>query len=277
MGDKHRILVVDDDKDLCKMLHTYLTSKGFEVDVAHNGEVAIEMTPGGNYDLIILDIMMPRVDGYEVCRRLKTQREFNAIPILMLSAKSTEQDKITGLKTGADSYIFKPFDITELLKTIYATLEKARLAREKHGVQHRISFQIESRFTYLEQVNDLISCLFSSTNLSPDEIWELKLALHELGINAIEHGNKMDPGKQVDISCSIFEDRLEFEIEDEGEGFDINKVADPTKDAGLARDRGRGIFLVSRLVNEFTYANNGSKVRMIRRLDCDRRKEEKCD
>lgn len=273
MNDNLRILVVDDDRDLCKMLSLYLTSKGYDVDTAFDGETAMEMVPEKDYSLIILDIMMPGVDGYEVCRHLKIQREYNPIPIIMLSAKSTEQDKIVGLKTGADAYVFKPFDLFALYETILETLRKSQLAREEKGMQHRISFQIESRFTYLEQVNELISKLFSSTSLSPDEIWELKLALHELGINAIEHGNKMNPDKQVEIQCTIFEDRLEFEIEDEGEGFDFRNVADPTKDEGLIRDRGRGIFLVSQLVNEFTYDNNGSKVKMIRHLDFRERKK----
>jgi len=267
MAGKQNILIVDDDRDLCDMLVKYLELKGFETDVAYSGEEALGKFPGNRYDLIILDIMMPGIDGYEVCQRLKIHRDYNSIPILMLSAKSTEQDRIVGLKTGADAYINKPFEIQNLFKSIQDTLEKSRRAREETGVQHTISFEFESSFSYLEQVNELIGQLFRRTNLSADEIWELKLALHELGINAIEHGNKMNPDKQVMISCRIFADRLEFSIKDEGEGFDFGKLPDPTCDEAIVRDRGRGLFLVSQLVNKVVYEENGSKVRMTRYLD----------
>lgn len=264
--EKQKILIVDDDMDLCTMLSRYLSFKGYEPACAYDGADALEQVQKNNYDLIILDIMMPKIDGYEVCQRLKIQREFNAIPILMLSAKSTEEDKITGLKTGADAYISKPFDIADLLLSIQDTIEKSRRNHEDLGIKHEISFHFESRFSYIEKVNDLIGQLFLRTDLSPDEIWEIKLALHELGINAIEHGNKMDPDKTVNIFCHIYDDRLEFEIEDEGEGFEVNSVPDPTDEDGICRDRGRGLFLVSKLVDNIKYMNGGSTVRLTRFL-----------
>ena len=267
---KKHVLIVDDDKDLCKMLEKYLTVKGYAVDMAYDGESALRMVPRNNFDLIILDIMMPGIDGYEVCRRLKIQREFNQIPILMLSAKDTEQDRLRGFKTGADAYISKPFAPEALFRSIEETIEKGRRAREVLGVKHSISFEIASKFHYLEQVNEFITELFKRTNMTNDEIWELRLAMHELGINAIEHGNKKDEKKQVKIACTIYDGRLEFMVEDEGKGFDIGKVPDPTDIDGLQRDRGRGIFLVSRLVDEVDYGNGGSKVRMVRHLNRDR-------
>jgi two-component system, OmpR family, response regulator len=258
------LLVVDDDKDLCRMLEKFLTGKGFAVDLAYDGEAAIRSVSGNRYDLIILDIMMPGIDGYEVCQRLKTQREYNPIPILMLSAKGTEQDRIVGFKTGADAYVTKPFDIMGLVATINETIDRRRQSLEKYGLRNKIKFEFESRFSYLEKVNDLIGRLFAHTELSPDEIWELKLAMHELGINAIEHGNKKNPDKIVRIECTIFEERLEFIVEDEGEGFELDRVPDPTDDDGMQRDRGRGIYLVSKLVDDIEYENNGSRVRMVR-------------
>jgi len=274
MAEKERILIVDDDKDLCQMLAKYLSVKGFDVEMVHCGESALKSVTVGKYDLIILDIMMPGMDGYEVCQRLKTQREFNPIPILMLSAKDTEQDRITGFKTGADAYISKPFETNELHKSIVDLIEKSRKARDFQGVQHQISFEFESRFKYLEDVNNLIGRLFIKTDMAPDQIWQLKLAMHELAINAIEHGNKMDPAKQVKIRCTMYDEKLEFVVQDEGEGFKIENIPDPTEDEGLRRDRGRGLFLVSRLVDEIDYINGGSKVRMVRYLNRDRKNDE---
>lgn len=265
--EKQRILIVDDDRDLCSMLSRYLAFKEYEVEVAHDGADALDKVRNNRYDLIILDIMMPKIDGYEVCQRLKIQREYNAIPILMLSAKSTDEDRITGLKTGADAYISKPFEVAELLKAIEDTFDKNRRIHEELGIRHEISFEFESRFNYIEKVNELIGQLFLRTSLAPDEIWEIKLALHELGINAIEHGNKMDPDKTVSILCHIYDDRLEFEINDEGEGFELSNVPDPTDEEGIGRDRGRGLFLVSKLVDNIEYTNRGSTVRLTRFLN----------
>ncbi|MFA6448697.1 MAG: response regulator [bacterium] len=270
MSEKKLILIVDDDKDLCRMLEKYLLVKGYDVDMAFDGETALQMAPRRPYDLIILDIMMPGIDGYEVCQRLKIQREFNCIPILMLSAKDTEQDRLRGFKTGADAYVSKPFETPELGRAVADTIEKGRRAREVLGIKHSISFEFESRFTYLEQVNDLISQLFIRTSMAADEIWELKLAMHELGINAIEHGNKKDPTKQVKIDCTLYDGRLEFVVQDEGKGFDLEKIPDPTDAEGVQRDRGRGIFLVNRLMDEVNYVNGGSKVCMVRHLNRDR-------
>ncbi len=272
---KKHILIVDDDRELCYMLQRYLTIKGFNVTTAYSGEDALSLVSHTRFDLVILDVMMPGIDGYEVCQRIKIQRELNRIPILMLSAKSTDQDRIEGLKTGADAYICKPFESLELFKAINDTIEKNHNAFIIDGVQYEISFQFESRFAYLEKVNNLIAQLFARTELAPDEIWELKLALHELSINAIEHGNKLNPRKSVTIWCCLYADRLELEIQDEGDGFNMGAIPDPTDAAGLWRDRGRGIFLVSQLVDDIQYLDGGSRVRLTRSLTGER-KRAKC-
>jgi len=259
---KKRILIVDDDRDLCDLLSKYLQVHSYDTDSAYSGEQALKKVPRKDYDLIVLDIMMPGIDGYEVCHRLKMRRRFNHIPILMLSAKDTDQDKIVGLQTGADSYIFKPFETAALLESIQETMERVSRKRAELGIEHEISFRFLSRFSYLEKVNELVSQLFTRTPLSADEIWELKLALHEIGINAIEHGNKMDPQKAVHVRCAFFEDKLEFTIEDEGEGFCPDTVPDPTRDEALQRERGRGIYLVTQVVDDIQYVDKGSRVRL---------------
>lgn len=260
-NSKH-ILVVDDDRDLCVMLSKFLASRGFRTSYVMSGEDCLRLVSQEHYDLIILDIMMPGIDGYEVCRRLKMQRETNPIPILMLSARDTDQDKMVGLQTGADAYVFKPFEVDILHREITDVIERHHRLMSEKGFRGRINFRISSQFKYLEEVNDLIGHLFKRTDLASNEIWELKLALHELGINAIEHGNKMDPGKLVDITYTLFEDRLEFEIKDEGKGFSPDAVPNPTVREGLVRERGRGIFLVSQVVDQIEYVDGGATARL---------------
>lgn len=117
-----RILIVEDEKLLADSLRTLLQSKGFEVEVAYDGETGAEYALLGIYDLLILDVMMPGMDGYQVARQVRSKR--CATPILMLTARSSLEDRIEGLNAGADYYLTKPFDTRELLACINALLRR---------------------------------------------------------------------------------------------------------------------------------------------------------
>jgi DNA-binding response OmpR family regulator len=122
--EKKKILVVDDQVDLVKTIQFALELEQYEVLVSYNGEDALNQARRENPDLILLDIMLPKLDGYKVCRLLKFDEQFKHIPILMLTAKTQEKDKILGVETGADEYITKPFDIDELIGKVKAYLNK---------------------------------------------------------------------------------------------------------------------------------------------------------
>jgi len=123
MGQK-KILVVDDEADLVETVRFPLEMEGFNVLVSYNGEDALNQARKEKPDLILLDLMLPKLDGYKVCRLLKFDEKYKHIPILMLTAKTQEKDKILGKETGADEYITKPFDIDELMKRVKAYLQK---------------------------------------------------------------------------------------------------------------------------------------------------------
>lgn len=120
-----RILVVEDEKDLNNIITKHLKKNNFSVDSVFNGEEALEYLDYGTYDLIILDIMLPKVNGYEVIKKLRENK--NETAVLMLTAKDSIEDKIKGLDLGADDYLIKPFDFGELLARIRA------LVRRKYG------------------------------------------------------------------------------------------------------------------------------------------------
>src|SRR3972149_409714 len=120
-----KILVVDDEVDLVRTIRFALETEGYHVLVSHNGEDALNLARKENPDLMLLDIMLPKLDGYKVCRLLKFDERYKHIPILMLTAKTQEKDKATGLQTGANEYITKPFDIDELMKKVKVYLSKA--------------------------------------------------------------------------------------------------------------------------------------------------------
>lgn len=125
---KGNILVVDDDYEIADLVEIHLVSDGYQVFKANNGEAALDIFEREQIDLAILDIMMPQMDGHEVCARI---RDTSTIPIIMLSAKDSELDKITGLGNGADDYVTKPFNTLELVARV-----KSQLRRYQHfGVQ----------------------------------------------------------------------------------------------------------------------------------------------
>jgi len=117
-----KILVVDDEPTLVKGIKFNLNNDGFDVDTAGDGRAAVKMAKNGNYDLILLDLMMPKLGGLEACREI---REFSNVPIILLTARSESSDKLIGFESGADDYVTKPFDIVELKARIRALLRRS--------------------------------------------------------------------------------------------------------------------------------------------------------
>ena len=117
-----RVLVVDDEKLIVKGIRFSLEQDGMEVDCAYDGEEALDKALKGNFDMILLDVMLPKLDGFEVCQRI---REFSNVPVVMLTAKGDDMDKILGLEYGADDYITKPFNILEVKARIKAIMRRS--------------------------------------------------------------------------------------------------------------------------------------------------------
>jgi two-component system alkaline phosphatase synthesis response regulator PhoP len=122
---KEKILIVEDEKDIIKMIEYNLKKEGFKVIAARDGEDALDLVLRQCPDLILLDLMLPGIDGLEVCKTLKKDPKTASIPIIMLTAKSQESDKVVGLELGADDYVAKPFSPRELIARIKAVLRRA--------------------------------------------------------------------------------------------------------------------------------------------------------
>ena len=134
---KARLLIVEDDFDISNMLRIYFSGQGYDVDVALAGPDALDKTRAGLPHLIVLDIMLPGIDGYEVCRILRTQTRTSHIPIIFLTQKDERSDKLQGLELGADDYITKPFDIEELklrVQNAIARSERESLTDPRSGL-----------------------------------------------------------------------------------------------------------------------------------------------
>ncbi len=122
---KGTILLIEDHQDIAEMMFTFFEQRGYTLDYAADGAVGMVLANENRYDAIVLDLMLPRVDGIEVCRRLRTESG-DSTPILMLTARDTLEDKIAGLNVGADDYLVKPFDINELEARVNALIRRNR-------------------------------------------------------------------------------------------------------------------------------------------------------
>ena len=118
MENKRRLLVVEDELDLAEMVKLRLKANGYEVLIAYDGQAGLDLARQEKPDLIILDLMLPKIDGYKICRMLKFDEKYKHIPIIMFTARAQESDKKMGSDVGADAYITKPFDAQALLSKI---------------------------------------------------------------------------------------------------------------------------------------------------------------
>ncbi len=137
--EKQRILIVDDDENICELISLYLIKECFDTEIVYNGRDALKLAASYNPHLILLDIMLPDIDGYEVCTEIRKTKN---TPIIMLSAKGEVFDKVLGLKLGADDYMIKPFDSNELVARVKAVLRRTNMAPEvvrsiAEGTEHQ--------------------------------------------------------------------------------------------------------------------------------------------
>ncbi|MDB5294185.1 MAG: response regulator with CheY-like receiver domain and winged-helix DNA-binding domain, partial [Phycisphaerales bacterium] len=269
-----RILVVEDDADLGGLLCDLLATEGYDPVRVDDGAEAVRRVAADPPDAVVLDVMLPGLDGFEVCQRLKFRRETNAIPILMLTALDDAKARRTGLRVGADRYLTKPFEPDELLREIRETLEHSRQAAAG-GVHTAIQFQMHSDGRLREQLNDMLSELFVQTPLSEEDVGRIRYAVLEMVQNAVEWGNRNRQDLEVSVSYEVTRDAVKFVVTDQGEGFNPTHVPhaanedDPVAHMGIReklglRDGGFGILISKGMVDEFKYNDAGNQVTLVK-------------
>ena len=175
--EEKRVLVVDDEKLIVKGIRFSLEQEGMKVDCAYDGEEALKLAKENIYDILLLDVMLPKYDGFEVCRQI---REYSDVPIIMLTAKGDDMDKILGLEYGADDYITKPFNILEVKARIKAILrrtgrKKTEREDDKIIVKGEMKIDCESRRVVIgEQETNLTAKEFDLLELlamNPNKVY----------------------------------------------------------------------------------------------------------
>lgn len=208
-----KVLVVDDEKLIVKGIRFSLEQDGMQVDSAYDGEEALEMARQNSYDMILLDVMLPKKDGMEVCQAI---REFSEVPIIMLTAKGSDMDKILGLEYGADDYITKPFNILEVKARIKAILRRdqkhlAKNRTEEHIIEAgRLRLDADSRRVKLgEREINLTAKEFDILELlvnNPDKVFSREKLLSMVwGSKAQEAGDV----RTVDVHVRRLREKLE--------------------------------------------------------------------
>lgn len=167
MAEKQKILIVDDDVNISELISLYLTKECFETFIVNDGDEVLTSFKEFNPNLILLDIMLPGIDGYEICREI---RKTSQIPIIMLSAKGEIFDKVLGLELGADDYIIKPFDSKELVARVKAVLRRFHLGNNQIVQNEKSGSYVEYSDLIINQTNYSVTYYGKTIEMPPKEL-----------------------------------------------------------------------------------------------------------
>ncbi len=269
-----KALIVEDEEDLGQLLAEHLRRWGFEPTHLLDGEGVVDWVRLHKPTVILLDLMLPGMDGWTICETLKLDRELNLIPIIMTTILSDQKDKVHGLQVGANCYLTKPFTAETLSQAIQAALNwQDDLKRT--GTEGEIRFQMQSDSQHLEELNHLLGSLLLFSGLTQQQVKQLATAVRELGTNAIEWGHRRQIERIITVDYRIEPGKITIDIKDTGAGFDPadlphaahgdDPIAHMTVRETLGlREGGFGILMSRSLVDEMFYNDRGNEVRLIK-------------
>lgn len=269
-------LIVEDDPDQATLVSHFVTVHEFRPVITRSGQEGLAMARRLLPTIILLDVMLPDTDGFDVCRRLRSDPSTRALPIVMVTALSDSPNRQRGYRVGANAYVTKPYDPEDLYKAIAVAVEWRRnLDRGRmHG---EIQVELNSESPLLVEVNEFLTSLCRETPLAPEQIAQLRQAIMEMGQNAIEWGNQHRVEELVAITYRLFEDRVEIVIRDQGAGFDREGLAhaasaddpmahmDVREKLGL-REGGFGMMISRGMLDDLCYNARGNEVTLIKRF-----------
>lgn len=275
---KKKILVVDDERNIRKLITDVLRkNSNYEVEDAVDGEDALTKLKAANFefDLVITDVQMPKMNGEELIAEIV--KDNTDIAIIVLTAHKRDESVIRCLEMGATEYLTKPISVEKLTQTVRRDLDRQNRFEGQgeevtvvSGTRGWVELTAPSDFEYVERFQAFTSML-GSIPLADEAREDIRVAVDELGQNAVEWGNRHDRNKSIRLSYCVFEDRIVFKIEDEGEGFQPAKLSDPSMDP-LAhimsrmqsgkRVGGYGVFIAKKLMDDIIFNESGNTVIM---------------
>jgi CheY-like chemotaxis protein len=249
------------------LLEHYLERQGFEVLPARDGKEALNLFQAGPPDLVLSDLRMPGLDGLQLLQAIK---EINPrVPVVIISGHGDAQTVVAALKAGAENFLAKPLSLETLARVVDQALALSRLLPTAIPSLAKIR-----QVTHLEcpSRQELISDLVQIIALSAINVGfavhdldnNLKLALVEAITNAMEHGHHWDLSRLVTLEVKLTPERLLVSVEDQGPGFDVQSLPDPTSEDHLLAERGRGVFLMQAIMDEVRFNQAGNRVTMVK-------------
>src|SRR5271165_6906941 len=269
-------LIVEDHPDQAGLVARILRTRDFEPIIAEDGNSGLRMAREYLPDVLLLDLMLPDINGFDVCRQLRLDRSTMLIPVVMLTALNDMQHRVHGFRVGANAYVAKPYGVDELYEALSAA-RSWRASMDQRLLQGEISVELNSEITLLKDLNNFLMNVCQTTQLSSKKIMQLRQAVMEMAHNAIEWGNKHQSERPVKITYRIHEDHLEIVVRDQGSGFDRRDLPhaaipddpfshlDVREKLGL-RAGGFGLLISQGMVDEMRYNDPGNEVTLIKRF-----------
>ncbi len=240
--------------------------------------MAVELNP----DCLLIDEILINIDSFEMCKRIRELPASGDMPILMLSASKSKVDDLDVLRFGIDNMVPANLNSVEFKNFIEEKIIVKKALKKNEYVEDWVEFEIDNDIRFVKEIHSIVERLINRSKLTPNQIFKLEYSFKEMLQNAWEHGNGKDISKKIKISYVLFDDRLVIKITDEGSGFILNSVEDPTIDPIGAMQRrqqegkragGWGIASVRKLMDELMFSDRGNVVLMVKYLDKDKQLE----
>jgi DNA-binding response OmpR family regulator len=269
-------LIVEDHPDHAEMVARILRMRAFEPIIAADGRTGLSLARRHIPDVLLLDLMLPDISGFDVCHQLRIDRVTMLIPVVMLTALDDKEHRLQGFRVGANAYVSKPYGIDVLFEAI-SSARAWRASMVQRSLHGEFNVEINSEITLLKDLNDFLMHVCQTTPLSGDQVMQLRQAVMEMAQNAIEWGNRHQSERPVKITYRIHENYLEIVIRDQGSGFNRNELPhaamcddpfghlDVREKLGL-RAGGYGLLICQGMVDEMRYNDQGNEVTLIKRF-----------
>ena len=260
-----RILIVDDHDDLSSALREVFTKTGYFVKTTESRDEAVELDEINDYDIVITDL-----DGDKAFRKDQLSDGETCLPEAEFEDESN-LSHVKAFKVCATNFRREDFDEDEL-KNLFETVlnykaqfvDKMQMVRQ---IREKIEFVFPSAIGLMNCILDYLMKRVEKVGVVNPETSNLFIALDEAFVNAVKHGNKFDANKTVKISAEVSTKEARFTIEDEGEGFDVSSIPDPTNPENLFKSSGRGVLFIHNIMDEVTYNERGNRLTMIKKSD----------
>jgi anti-sigma regulatory factor (Ser/Thr protein kinase) len=269
-------------KDIEKLIQSIGWDLFFLPSDEKASSMAIEFKP----DCLLVDENLKEFDSFEMCKKVRELSPSDELPIFMIASKKSMIEDIDVLRFGIDNMIPNNLSSDQFKDMIEEKILVKKSIKKNEFVEDWIEFEIDNDIRFVKEVHSLVEKLINRSKLSPTQIFKLEYSFKEMLQNAWEHGNSKDINKKIKISYVLFEDRLVIKITDEGSGFILDTVEDPTVDPIGAMQRrqaegkragGWGIASVRKLMDELIFSDRGNVVLMVKYLNSNKEKEEEVE